>query len=362
MYDERDVMTQQTRFRDHYGLAALPYFDLREGNRIALADPELGPAIDVHTHLAHAYGRKFNIDLWASHDRIKHYFPLNTPLDLDVYQNKNFSDARLKELKRDLTLTSLTSRGIRRTHTAANLTREMAELGVISSVLLPIDFPVLSPNADAYLKAAAKSDSLLSLGSVHPYARNVGDKLQAQKDAGARGIKVHPAVQMVAPDNKRAMALYRACADLDLPVLFHCGPVDIEPPLGRYLSQLKHYWRAVADNPDTTFVLGHSGALQMEAALDLCKHYPNVYLETSSQGLPNVRRIVAEAPPERVMFGSDWPFYHQATPLAKVFIATEGQPETRARVLWQNAARLFEIGGVERRIAQAVSPNAGVEG
>jgi predicted TIM-barrel fold metal-dependent hydrolase len=145
-------------------------------------------------------------------------------------------------------------------------------------------------------------------------------------------------------------------------VLFHCGPVDIEPPLGRYLSQLKHYWRAVADNPDTTFVLGHSGALQMEAALDLCKHYPNVYLETSSQGLPNVRRIVAEAPPERVMFGSDWPFYHQATPLAKVFIATEGQPETRARVLWQNAARLFEIGGVERRIAQAVSPNAGVEG
>jgi predicted TIM-barrel fold metal-dependent hydrolase len=129
-----------------------------------------------------------------------------------------------------------------------------------------------------------------------------------------------------------------------LPVLFHCGPVDIEPMLGRYFSQVRHYERAIAENPGTTFVLGHSGALQMEQALGFAKRYPNVYLELSSQSLTNVRRIVEEAPRERVVFGTDWPFYHQGVGLAKVLIATDGDDAARKAVLYGNAARLLGLG------------------
>ncbi|RMH38734.1 MAG: hypothetical protein D6689_18780 [Deltaproteobacteria bacterium] len=332
----------RTRFDDHRGLADLPYFELRDG-RLAIA-AGIGPAIDVHTHLALAYagGR---VDLDAAHERTEHYLPVDRPLDLDVYMNRNFTAEDLRRLRRDLTLMSVTGRGMRRTHTAPNLLREMADLGIRTSVLLPIDFPVLSRNAEAFLDVAGRHPGLVSLGSVHPFARNPGERLEAQKRAGARGIKVHPAVQLVSPDCRRAHELYDLCGALGLPVLFHCGPVDIEPRLGRWLSQVKHYWRAVADHPGTTFVLGHSGALQMERALELCQRYPNVYLETSSQGLPNVRRILAEAPADRILFGSDWPFYHQATALAKVLIATEGDDAARRRALWANAARLF---GIER--------------
>jgi predicted TIM-barrel fold metal-dependent hydrolase len=56
-----------------------------------------------------------------------------------------------------------------------------------------------------------------------------------------------------------------------------------------------------------------------------------------------VRRALTEGPPDRVMFGTDWPFYHQATQLAKVLMATESDPGTRSRVLWENAARLFDL-------------------
>jgi predicted TIM-barrel fold metal-dependent hydrolase len=56
-----------------------------------------------------------------------------------------------------------------------------------------------------------------------------------------------------------------------------------------------------------------------------------------------VRRILERAPEERVLFGSDWPFYHQAVPLAKVLLATEGAPRTRRRVLRDNAARLLGL-------------------
>ena len=126
-------------------------------------------------------------------------------------------------------------------------------------------------------------------------------------------------------------------------VLWHCGPVGIEPALGRYLSQVRWYEEPIAQNPRTQFVLGHSGALQMDEALRLQKTYPNVWLETSSQGLSNIRRIVREGDPKRVVFGTDWPFYHQAISLAKVLIATEGDAELRELVLRGNAVRLLGL-------------------
>ena len=50
---------------------------------------------------------------------------------------------------------------------------------------------------------------------------------------------------------------------------------------------------------------------------------------------------LAEGPTDRIMHGSDWPFYHLAISIAKVLIATEGDAALRRAVLWENAARLF---------------------
>jgi len=340
----REAMTNapQTSFVDHYALSELPYFEVRDGS-LVLADPDsVGPIIDMHTHLALAYGRPMPIDLWRRCP-CELYLPLERKLDLDVYANLNYLESDLKGLKRDLTLGSLTSGGMRASHTAANLIHHMKELGIHASVLLPIDMPALSWNAEAYLGVASRSNVLLSYGSVHPHARHVEDKLDEQKKKGAKGIKFHPTAQVVKPDGARSMELYQLCAERDLPVLFHCGPVGIEPPLGRYLSQLKHYWMPIAKTPECTFILGHSGALQMEHALELAKTYPNVYLELASQSYSNIVRILAEAPQDRILFGTDWPFYHQSMGLAKVLLATEGQPELRKRVLYENAGQLLGL-------------------
>ena len=84
-------------------------------------------------------------------------------------------------------------------------------------------------------------------------------------------------------------------------------------------------------------------ALQFDEALALQRRHPNVWLETSSQSLANVRRLVAEGDPNRIVHGSDWPFYHPAISVAKVLIATEGRPDVRHRILWANGARLLGI-------------------
>jgi predicted TIM-barrel fold metal-dependent hydrolase len=332
------------RFTSLHDLARLPWFELRDGGRLAVADPSVGPVVDVHTHFALSYGLPPSVDLQRSTPRTEHYLPAERPLDLEPYGNRNFTAEDLRRLKRDLTLASLTAGGMRATHTVPNLAREMAELGVARSCILPIDFPVLSRNAETKLAAIAGRSEFIGFGSVHPWARDVEGKLDRQVALGARGVKVHPAVQMVGPESPRAMHLYRLCAQRKLPVLWHCGPVDIETRLGRRLSQVRRYSKPIERNPETTFILGHAGALQMPEALELAKRHANVWLDVSCQGVAGVRRILDEADPGRILFGSDWPFYHQAIGLAKVLIATEDRRELRAKLLHLNAERLFGPG------------------
>ena len=75
----------------------------------------------------------------------------------------------------------------------------------------------------------------------------------------------------------------------------------------------------------------------------------------SGQSLPNVRRILDEAPPDRVVYGSDWPFYHQAIGIAKVLMATEGDDAARARVLHDNAARILRLPPIATKASQRTS-------
>ena len=323
-------------------LARLPFFEMKEGGRLALKDTSIGPIIDVHTHLAMAYVLPLRVNLHEAIRPTEHYLPMRgRRIDLDIYVNKNFTKDDLRRLKRDLTLMSVTPWGMRRTHTIPNLTREMQDLCIAQSVSLPIDYPVLSSNAITFLTALHGNDAFITFGSVHPYASDVEGALDRHVRLGARGVKVHPAVQLIRPDNRRAMRLYRLCAERGLPVFFHCGPVGIEPRIGRRLSQVVYYEKPIAENQKTSFILGHSGALQMEKALDYCKRYPNVFMDITSQSLTNVRTILREADPDRVLFGSDWPFYHQAISLAKVLIATENDRALQRKVLYENATRLF---------------------
>jgi predicted TIM-barrel fold metal-dependent hydrolase len=337
-------MRYPTRFESLHDLARLPFFEVREG-RLVVSDPSVPEAIDMHTHLALAFVRPLQLDLHKKYAETEHYLPKERALDFGVYQNRNFSQDDLDAMTRDLGVGSLRSSGMRATHTVPNLVHEMGELKIARSVLLAIDFPRgLSENAKNWLRAAKGRDELIVFGSVHPFDRDIEGKLDEQVALGARGIKVHPAVQMVRPDAARCMALYRACGARKLPIFFHCGPVDIETRLGRYLSQVRHYERAIAECPETTFVLGHAGALQLPEALGFARKYPNVWLELASQSLPGVQRVVDDAPRDRIVFGTDWPFYHQAIGLAKVLIATQHDLAARRAVLHDNAARLLGLG------------------
>lgn len=335
-----------TRFDSTLDLARLPWFEVQGGNRLVLAADaahEVGPVIDMHTHLAMGFFRKLQVDLHASTPTVAHYLPVTLPVDLDRYSNENFDRASLFAMKADVSVLGLTAQGMRTTHTAPNLVREMGAMGIVSSVVLPFDLPVGARNADHLLEVARRYPELLPFGSVHPWDRDLDERLDRQQAAGALGIKLHPNGQFISPDAPKTVHLCGRCGRRDLPVLFHCGPVGIEPKAARDRSQVARYERTIAENPDTTFVLGHSGALQYEEALPFAERYPNTYFELSCLGLSALRRVVDGVPTDRLLYGTDWPFYHQALTLARVLLATEDRPDLRRAILHDNAARLLGL-------------------
>ena len=330
------------RFETIQDLARLPWFELGPDGELR-ADPAVHGAIDLHGHLAQGvlgFGRRKLRDATA---RIEQYLPDDRPLDLDCYANKNFAPDRLTVMKKDLTGRTMDRSPLKSTHTLPNLERRMANLGMRHTVILPIDLPFAPSNAALMLDVTRGCEKTICFGSVHPYLPGPEKRVAAQVAKGARGIKFHPAIQLVRPDDRRAMRIYRAAADHDIPVLFHCGPVDIELWISRQLSQVRHYEKAIAENPRTTFVLGHSGALQMEQAVELAVRYPNAWLEVSCQGVPAIRHILEKADPGRIMWGTDWPFYHQAMGLAKLLLATDDDVALREKVLFGNARRLLKV-------------------
>ena len=146
---------------------------------------------------------------------------------------------------------------------------------------------------------------MVVFGGVHPLTPNMEAKLDALVARGIRGVKIHPAIQILGPDHPRMIALCRACGARNLPVLFHCGPVGIDGKGARRRTQVDRYRAALEACPETTFVLGHAGALQHERAIALARQLPNVWVEIASQSLPVVRQLLDEVDPTRICFGSD---------------------------------------------------------
>ena len=330
-----------TQFSSVLDIASLPWFDVVGGTRI-VADPAVGPIIDMHTHVAMAYLLKHRVDVMAETPMTSYYLPVSSPVDLAIYSNKNFDDHSLWAMKLDMSLLSVTPWGMRRTHTAANLQRDMRALGIVNAVLLPFDVPIGPSNASVVLDVCDRFDEFIPFGSVHPIDRKFEAKFAQQIQRGARGMKFHPNGQFIAPDHPKVVHMCRRCGDAQLPVLFHCGPVGIEPKSAEQRSQVARYERAIAENPDTTFVLGHCGALQSSEAIQFSERYDNLYYEVSCLGLEAMAEVFDTVDHSRILYGSDWPFYHQSLTLARVLMLTEGSPASRRAILHDNAARLLE--------------------
>lgn len=166
------------------------------------------------------------------------------------------------------------------------------------------------PSVNDYLMrtVAQYPDALIGFGTLHPDVPDVRAELKRIRAGGLRGIKVHPDIQRFLLDSDASVAMFRAVADMGLPVLSHMG--DTRYPYSQP-ARMAAVLKAV---PGLKVICAHLGGWSVwDEGWKLLADQPGVWVDTSSSlyalapetAVGIIRRYGAD----RVFFGTDYPMW-----------------------------------------------------
>lgn len=195
------------------------------------------------------------------------------------------------------------------------LRRRLRISGVSRAFMLAyVHKPDLSRAVNRWLaETAACCRWLVPFGAVDPLDRDLDGVLQEALDNYRfPGLKLHCLVQPYRPDDERLFPVYEALLERNRALVIHAGSFPVPAPerLGwRYIAGLMRRY------PALNMILAHLGLDGLVACRALLAEYPGLYLDTAfifqnRQFIPpvdEIRALITDFP-ERVIYGSDFPF------------------------------------------------------
>jgi predicted TIM-barrel fold metal-dependent hydrolase len=258
---------------------------------------------------------------------------------------------------------------------AEELLRWMDENSVAQSIVLPLispeswDHPI---STDYVLKHTGEHrDRLIPFCSIDPRTINLGsykiklDLLKKYQDAGAKGFGEHK--PGVAIDDPRNLELFKACAEVGFPVLFHLdnsrntdkpGLPGLENvlrqvPDGIFIGHAQGWWASISgDVEQATLQRYPKEKVAPGGAIDrLMDKYPNLYGDLSAgSGANSITRdldfgrefLIRRS--DRLLFGTDYLAPEQAVPQFKLYGETLKLPKkVQKKIFRDNARRILGI-------------------
>ncbi len=202
-------------------------------------------------------------------------------------------------------------------------------------------------------RVARQHPQLIAFISLDPSMSE--DELVAEIDLrrqqGARGIKLHPAAQRFYPNDRRLWPVYQRAQELGLPIIFHSGAFALGAQASDH-AHPRHFPEVLSAFPRLTVVMAHLAFGDFAACADLASAYPNVFFDccyvingtenrpalSDEEAAAALRRVGTE----RVMFGSDYPWFDPVLDAARIRRLPLTDTEKRA-VLHDNAVRLLAL-------------------
>jgi hypothetical protein len=175
------------------------------------------------------------------------------------------------------------------------------------------------------------------------------EHLREMAGRGARGVKLHPVVQKFEANDPRMHPVYQTCIEMGLTVLSHTGPARGGEPF----AEVPAFAPMLRDFPGLSVVLAHLGGGKWHDTLAIAQAFPNVAFDLSEiiewTGAPNapsareLATLIREIGPERIVLGSDYPWYEPAR-TAELVLALPGlSPAEKNAILGENAARILRL-------------------
>ena len=190
----------------------------------------------------------------------------------------------------------------------------MQEGGISGSVLLPLAKGCQDVSAlNDWVQAAARENrELTAFGAVHPFMDGLEQELDRLEAWGVRGVKMMPLLQQVYPDDPQCFRLCQMLVDRDMILIAHAGRDPLDRP--EVYGTPERFASLAASFPDLKLVLAHLGGLRMwdDVRRYLLPAGKNVFFDTAYVSFyierEEMKELIAHMGPERVIFGSDYPW------------------------------------------------------
>jgi predicted TIM-barrel fold metal-dependent hydrolase len=212
----------------------------------------------------------------------------------------------------------------------ADLVRLFDRYGVERAIVFPNpNVGDRYPEMNDYIAKSVRKypGRLVGFGRVDPRRKDATKELvRIKASLKLAGLKLHPMVECFRPDHPFFNVFFKKVNELDLPILFHTGDGFSSPGL---ISKI------ATKHPKLPIILGHL----KEGALSMLERFENVYVETSGT-LPDLIELAVDIDEDRVLFGSDVPYYRYPTQIA-IVEASDITDRSRKRVFYDNFRKLF---------------------
>ncbi|MDR3262852.1 MAG: amidohydrolase family protein [Clostridiales bacterium] len=201
-------------------------------------------------------------------------------------------------------------------------------------------------NVNDFAIALNGEPDIISFGSVYPTGDTFEPELIRLKQAGIKGIKLHPEYQDFEINDKRAFRVYDMCRELDLMISFHAG-YDLA-----YMHRLNcppDKAREVVKNfPHNTFIFAHFGGYMVFDGVLEYLAGEHCYIDTSFVSASEkahigvINKIIKKHGAEKFLFGSDTPWMHvkKSAEFIDMLDLTDGEKEM---IFDTNAKRLLKL-------------------
>lgn len=298
------------------------------------------PIIDIHTHLGDVLEVNGGEIIEKGAVRKKTLFdPIN------IFEHRLWRGFRIPQAVVDQAVRTSAARSA--TATRTNLRRSMNKNGVAKSVVLSVP-----PNVTfAQVLAAHKEDPDLIPFTGVDFSKldMVETQLAQDVSLGAMGLKLHPILQKVSLDSDETRQVVESFAVHNRPIIFHAGVSEY------YLDPARHHLqrpdfgniedavRLVADFPKVKFIVGHAGLDGVDAVIEQMSPFKNVWVDISFQNPDRVRLLIDTFGPDRVMYGSDWPWGNMFVSIKIIKQIAKNDTSLMCRLLCENAAELLQV-------------------
>ncbi len=207
-----------------------------------------------------------------------------------------------------------------------------------------------SPESVAHVNDYAirvdREEGICAFGSVHPSNDNFAGEIARLRDAGIKGIKLHPCYQKFMIDDPAVFPVYEAIVKAGMLVLFHAGldPLDPTKSYATPRASLKMHRLF----PEMKMILAHLGGAREFGDAERCLWGEDIYMDISCMAgyAPGgvIRRFFKKHRMDRILYGSDFP-WHDGEEL-KMLDTLPLSREQKEAVLAGNARALLGLEGI----------------